>query len=143
MTKNTMKFILGKKVGMTQIFLPNGEVMPVTRVVAGPCTIVLVKDNAVQLGFGEKKEWRLSKPMAGHLKDLANSEFLKEFNVEKTEGLTRGDLVLADTFTDGDSIEVLGWYEKGKNGGKQIDKQRYDYWIKEGAKASPAIEKLI
>jgi small subunit ribosomal protein S16 len=44
---------------------------------------------------------------------------------------------------DGDSIEVLGWYEKGKNGGKQIDKQRYDYWIKEGAKASPAIEKLI
>ena len=113
MTKNTMKFILGKKVGMTQIFLPNGEVMPVTRVVAGPCTIVLVKDNAVQLGFGEKKEWRLSKPMAGHLKDLANSEFLKEFNVEKTEGLTRGDLVLADTFTDGDSIEVTG-ISKGK-----------------------------
>ena len=108
-----MKFILGKKVGMTQIFLPNGEVMPVTRVVAGPCTIVLVKDKAVQLGFGEKKEWRLSKPMAGHLKDLANSEFLKEFNVEKTEGLTRGDLVLADTFTDGDSIEVTG-ISKGK-----------------------------
>lgn len=108
-----MKFILGKKVGMTQIFLPNGEVMPVTRVVAGPCTVVLVKDNAVQLGFGEKKEWRLSKPMAGHLKDLANSEFLKEFSVEKTEGLTRGDLVLADTFTDGDSIEVTG-ISKGK-----------------------------
>ena len=113
MTKNTMKFILGKKVGMTQIFLPNGEVMPVTRVVAGPCTIVLVKNNAVQLGFGEKKEWRLSKPMAGHLKDLANSEFLKEFSIEKTEGLTRGDLVLADTFTDGDSIEVTG-ISKGK-----------------------------
>ena len=98
---------------MTQIFLPNGEVMPVTRVVAGPCTIVLVKNNAVQLGFGEKKEWRLSKPMAGHLKDLANSEFLKEFSIEKTEGLTRGDLVLADTFTDGDSIEVTG-ISKGK-----------------------------
>jgi small subunit ribosomal protein S16 len=44
---------------------------------------------------------------------------------------------------DGDSIEVLGWYEKGKNGAKQIDKKRYDYWINEGAKASPAIEKLI
>jgi len=44
---------------------------------------------------------------------------------------------------DGDSIEVLGWYEKGKNGGKQIDKNRYDYWIKQGAKVSPTIEKLI
>ncbi|MGA2911500.1 MAG: 30S ribosomal protein S16 [Candidatus Levyibacteriota bacterium] len=44
---------------------------------------------------------------------------------------------------DGDSIEVLGWYEKGKNGGKQINKNRYDYWVKQGAKPSPAIEKLI
>jgi small subunit ribosomal protein S16 len=44
---------------------------------------------------------------------------------------------------DGDSIEVLGWYEKGKNGGKQIDKTRYDYWVKQGAKPSVAIEKLI
>jgi small subunit ribosomal protein S16 len=44
---------------------------------------------------------------------------------------------------DGDSIEVLGWYEKGKNGGKQINRNRYDYWVKQGAKPSPAIEKLI
>ncbi|HUD05003.1 MAG TPA: 30S ribosomal protein S16 [Patescibacteria group bacterium] len=44
---------------------------------------------------------------------------------------------------DGDSIEVLGWYEKGQNGGKQIDKVRYDYWVKQGAQVSPAIEKLV
>ncbi len=113
MTKNTMKFILGKKIAMTQVFLPSGEVVPVTRVLAGPCTVVLVKKDAVQLGFGEKKEWRLSKPQAGHLKDLAHSEFLKEFNSEKTEGLTRGDLVLVDTFTVGDEIEVTG-VSKGK-----------------------------
>lgn len=108
-----MKFILGKKVAMTQVFLPTGEVVPVTRVIAGPCTVVQVKEKAVQLGFGEKKEWRLSKPQAGHLKDLAHSEFLKEFSTEKTEGLTRGDLVLADTFAAGDEIEVTG-ISKGK-----------------------------
>jgi len=108
-----MKFILGKKVGMTQVFLPNGEVVPVTRVVAGPCTVVLVKDQAVQLGFGEKKEWRLNKPQAGHLKDLAKVEFLKEFDIEKTDGVSRGDLILADTFAEGDTVEVTGM-SKGK-----------------------------
>lgn len=113
MTKNTMKFILGKKIAMTQVFLPTGEVVPVTRVLAGPCTVVQVKDKAVQLGFGEKKEWRLSKPQAGHLKDLAHSEFLKEFDIEKTDGMSRGDLVLVDTFTAGDEIEVTG-VSKGK-----------------------------
>lgn len=115
MTTIFMKFILGKKIGMTQVFLPNGEVMPVTRVLAGPCTVVQVKEkeNAIQLGFGEKKEFRLNKPEAGHLKDLAPVSWLKEFTVEKTDNINRGDLVTLDTFAAGDEIEVMG-ISKGK-----------------------------
>ncbi len=115
MTTIFMKFILGKKIGMTQVFLPNGEVMPVTRVIAGPCTIVQVKEKekAIQLGFGEKKEFRLNKPEAGHLKDLAPVSWLKEFSVEKTDDISRGDFIALDTFTVGDEIEVMG-VSKGK-----------------------------
>ena len=115
MTTIFMKFILGKKIGMTQVFLPNGEVMPVTRVIAGPCTIVQVKEKekAIQLGFGEKKEFRLNKPEAGHLKDLAPVSWLKEFSVEKTDNISRGDFITLDTFTVGDEIEVMG-VSKGK-----------------------------
>jgi len=115
MTTIFMKFILGKKIGMTQVFLPNGEVMPVTRVLAGPCTVVQVKEkeSAIQLGFGEKKEFRLNKPEAGHLKDLAPVSWLKEFTVEKTDNINRGDLVTLDTFVAGDEIEVMG-ISKGK-----------------------------
>lgn len=110
-----MKFILGKKIGMTQVFLPSGEVVPVTRVIAGPCTIVQVKEKekAIQLGFGEKKEFRLNKPDAGHLKDLTPAAWLKEFAVEKTDNINRGDLVTLETFAIGDEIEVTG-VSKGK-----------------------------
>lgn len=115
MTTIFMKFILGKKIGMTQVFLPNGEVMPVTRVVAGPCTIVQVKEKekAIQLGFGEKKEFRLNKQEAGHLKDLAPVSWLKEFSVETTDDISRGDFITLDTFAAGDEIEVMG-VSKGK-----------------------------
>ncbi len=115
MTTIFMKFILGKKIGMTQVFLPNGEVMPVTRVLAGPCSIVQVKEKekAIQLGFGEKKEFRLNKPEAGHLKDLAPVSWLKEFSVEKTEDISRGDFITLDTFAAGDEVEVMG-VSKGK-----------------------------
>jgi large subunit ribosomal protein L3 len=113
MTTIFMKFILGKKIGMTQVFLPNGEVVPVTRVLAGPCTVVQVKEKAIQLGFGEKKEFRLSKPEAGHLKDLAPVSWLKEFAVEKTADISRGDFVTLETFATGDEIEVTG-VSKGK-----------------------------
>jgi large subunit ribosomal protein L3 len=110
-----MKFILGKKIGMTQVFLPTGEVVPVTRVVAGPCTVVQVKEKekAIQLGFGEKKEFRLNKPEAGHLKDLTPVAWLKEFSVEKIDNINRGDLVTLETFAVGDEIEVTG-ISKGK-----------------------------
>ncbi|EKD43311.1 MAG: 50S ribosomal protein L3 [uncultured bacterium] len=109
-----MKFILGKKIAMTQVFLPSGEVMPVTRVVAGPCTVVQVKEKqAVQLGFGDKKEFRLNKPDAGHLKGLTPVAHLKEFQVEKTDGIKRGDVVALETFVVGDVISVTG-VSKGK-----------------------------
>jgi len=115
MTTIFMKFILGKKIGMTQVFLPSGEVVPVTRVIAGPCTIVQVKEKekTIQLGFGEKKEFRLNKPDAGHLKDLTPVAWLKEFAIEKTDNITRGDLVTLETFAIGDEIEVTG-VSKGK-----------------------------
>ncbi len=115
MTTIFMKFILGKKIGMTQVFLPNGEVMPVTRVLAGPCTIIQVKEKekAIQLGFGEKKEFRLNRPEAGHLKDLAPVSWLKEFSVEKTDDINRGDFITLETFVAGDEIEVMG-VSKGK-----------------------------
>lgn len=114
-----MKFILGKKLGMTQVFAPTGEVIPVTRVLAGPCQVVQVKDGknndtkAIQLGFGATKEFRLTAPEAGHLKGLNPVNFLKDFTVEKTDGIERGDLVALDTFSAGDKVEVMGT-SKGK-----------------------------
>jgi len=114
-----MKFILGQKLEMSQVFLPSGEVVPVTKVKAGPCVIVQVKDGkkdnqkALQIGFGEKKEFRLNKPEAGHLKGVDPVRFLKEFTVEKTDGVNKGDLITADTFLSGDIIDVIG-VSKGK-----------------------------
>jgi large subunit ribosomal protein L3 len=116
-----MKFILGKKIGMTQVFLANGEVVPVTRVVAGPCQIVQVRElpkgsaakKAVQLSFGAKKEWRLKKPQAGHLKGLEPAQFLHDFNVKEDVTFDRGDIVSVDTFTVGDTLNVIGT-SKGK-----------------------------
>ena len=104
---------------MSQVFLPSGEVVPVTKVQAGPCVVVQVKDGikdnskALQLGFGEKKEFRLSKPQAGHLKGLSTVRFLKDFTVEKTDGIEKGDKILADTFASGDIVDVIG-FSKGR-----------------------------
>jgi large subunit ribosomal protein L3 len=116
-----MKFILGKKIGMTQVFLANGEVVPVTRVVAGPCQVVQVRKTtkqskemtAVQLGFGTKKEWRLKKPQAGHLKGLEPVQELHEFATSDTTEINRGDSVKADTFSTGDIVNIIGT-SKGK-----------------------------
>ncbi len=114
-----MKFILGKKIGMTQVFGATGEVIPVTRVQAGPCQVVQVKDGkkdnaqAIQLGFGVTKEFRLSAPEAGHLNGLTPVKFLKDFAVEKTDGVERGDVVTVETFSAGDKVEVTGT-SKGK-----------------------------
>jgi large subunit ribosomal protein L3 len=114
-----MKFILGKKLGMSQVFRDSGIVVPVTRVKAGPCQIVQVKSGlsgskgAVQLGFGEIPEFRLKKPQLGHLKELRPVRHLKDFSVESTENIERGDLVTVETFTAGDKVNVAGT-SKGK-----------------------------
>lgn len=101
---------------MTQVFKPTGEVVPVTRVQAGPCQVVQVKDGgspALQLGFGEKREFRVRKPQAGHLKDLALSAYLRDFGIEKVAGIERGDIISVDTFVTGDQVTVVGT-SKGK-----------------------------
>lgn len=110
------KAIIGKKVGMTQIFDENGKVIPVTVVEAGPCVVTQKKTvetdgyEAVQLGFEDIKESELSKPEAGHLKKagVAAKKHLKEFKLEGAAGMNVGDEVKADTFAAGDMIDVTG-----------------------------------
>ena len=112
-----MKFILAKKLEMSQVFLPNGTVVPVTLVQAGPCVVTQIKSQdqdgyqAVQLGFLNAK--RLNKPKAGHLKELPKSRILQEFRLAEPVELKRGDIVEATVFAPGDVIQVTGT-SKGK-----------------------------
>ena len=100
------KGLIGKKIGMTQIFDDNGNVIPVTVVEAGPCTVVQKKTvendgyEAVQVGFGEVKISRVNKPQAGHFKkaDVAPKKVLKEFRLADTSALNVGDILKADVF---------------------------------------------
>ena len=110
------KAIIGKKVGMTQIFDESGKVIPVTVIEAGPCVVVQKKTtendgyNAVQLGFGDVKESKLSKPELGHLKkaQVAPKKYLKEFRLEKAAEMNVGDEIKADIFAAGDKVDVIG-----------------------------------
>ena len=110
------KAIIGKKVGMTQIFDESGKVIPVTVVEAGPCVVTQKKTvetdgyAAVQLGFEDIKESKLTKPEAGHLKKAGVEavKHLKEFQLEGAEAMNIGDVVKADTFAAGDMIDVTG-----------------------------------
>ncbi|MDE5854138.1 MAG: 50S ribosomal protein L3 [Ruminococcus sp.] len=115
------KGIIGKKIGMTQIFDETGKVIPVTVVEAGPCVVVQKKtvENdgyaALQLGFGDVKVQRVNKPMKGHFEkaDVACKKTLKEFRLDDCDALNVGDIVKADTFAVGDAIDVVGT-SKGK-----------------------------
>ena len=110
------KAIIGKKVGMTQIFDESGKVIPVTVVEAGPCTVTQKKTvetdgyTAVQLGFEDIKESKLTKPEAGHLKKagVEAKKHLKEFKLDNAADMNVGDVVKADTFAAGDMIDVTG-----------------------------------
>ena len=110
------KAIIGKKVGMTQIFDESGKVIPVTVVEAGPCVVTQKKTIetdgyvAVQLGFEDVKESKLTKPEAGHLKKagVEAKRHLKEFQLENAAEMNVGDVVKADTFAAGDWIDVTG-----------------------------------
>lgn len=115
------KGIIGKKIGMTQIFDEAGKVIPVTVIEAGPCVVVQKKTvendgySAVQLGFGDIRAKRVNKPMAGHFKkaDVALKRTLKEFRLENADEVNVGDILKADTFTVGDVVDVHGT-SKGK-----------------------------
>lgn len=113
-----MKFILGKKVEMTQRFAADGAVTPVTAIQAGPCLITAVKTAdrdgyaAVQIAYGHRR--RLAKPVAGQVKDLKiQPQFLREFRVEDAGTLKRGDEITVAAFSAGDELAVTG-VSKGK-----------------------------
>ena len=115
------KAIIGKKVGMTQIFDEAGKVVPVTVIEAGPCTVTAkaTKEkegyDAIQLGFEEVAEKKLSKPEKGHLAKagVGNLKHLKEFRLEDCASVNVGDVLKADTFKEGDKVDVTG-ISKGK-----------------------------
>ncbi len=115
------KAIIGKKVGMTQIFDESGKVIPVTVIEAGPCVVVqkMTEEkegySAVQFGYEEVSEKKLSKPEQGHLKKagVGMVKHLKEFRLEDSEKFEVGDVVKADIFAEGDKIDVTGT-SKGK-----------------------------
>ena len=115
-----MKGILGKKIGMTQIFTEHGEVIPVTVVEAGPVVVTQIKTTendgytAIQVGFQDAKEKSLNKPQKGHLA-AANTlkKHLKEFRVEAVDAYTVGQEIKADVFAAGEMIDVTG-ISKGK-----------------------------
>ena len=115
------KGLIGKKIGMTQLFDENGKVIPVTAVEAGPCTVVQKKTiendgyEAIQVGFGDVKVQRVNKPMAGHFKkaDVAPKKVLKEFRLADTDSVNVGDILKADIFAVGDRVDVVGT-SKGK-----------------------------
>ena len=115
------KAIIGRKVGMTQIFDEKGNVIPVTVIEAGPCVVAQVKTvetdgyDAIQLGFGEIKDKHINKPEKGRFAKakLANKKHLREFRLDSLEGIKVGDELKADVFEAGDKIDVQGT-SKGK-----------------------------
>ena len=110
------KCIIGKKVGMTQIFDEKGNVVPVTVVEAGPCVVVQKKTTendgyeAVQIGFGDISDKNLNKPMKGHFakSDVAAKRTLREFRLDDISAVNVGDILKADTFAAGDVVDVCG-----------------------------------
>ena len=110
------KGIIGKKLGMTQIFEADGKFIPVTVVLAGPCTVIQNKTeetdgyNAIQVGFGEVSEKKVTKPEKGHFDKagVAPAEFVKELRLDAPSDLKPGDVIKADVFAAGDLVDVSG-----------------------------------
>ena len=115
------KAIIGKKIGMTQIFDAEGKVIPVTVIEAGPCVVTQLKTeekegyNAVQMGFQDVKEKKLNKPQMGHLKKAGEAvkKYLKEVRFDDCSMFQVGDTIKADMFAEGDYVDVTG-ISKGK-----------------------------
>ena len=110
------KCIIGKKIGMTQLFDENGNIVPVTVVEAGPCVVVQRKTTesdgyeAVQIGFGAVSDKKLTKALKGHFAkaDVAAKRVLREFRLEDLSAIAVGDIIKADTFAPGDKVDVCG-----------------------------------
>ena len=110
------KGIIGRKIGMTQIFDEKGKVIPVTVVEAGPCVVAQIKTTendgyqAIQVGFGDQKPQRVNKPMTGHFAkgNVAPKKVLKEFRLDDISAYSVGDLIKADVFANGDKVDVCG-----------------------------------
>ncbi len=104
--------IIGKKLGMTQLYSENGILEPLTAIEVGPCAVTQIKTDeidgysAIQLGFGTAK--KLSAPEKGHLKGLEQFKYLREFRIDKTDGIKVGDKVDASLFKAGDKVDVIG-----------------------------------
>jgi len=112
-----MEAILGRKLGMTQVFSANGEARGVTVVEAGPCVVVQIKTTendgyeAIQIGFGARK--RVNKPLAGHMKRLGQFRFLREIRVDDSNAFEIGQKLGPEMFEEGDIVNVVG-KSKGK-----------------------------
>lgn len=127
-----MKSILGKKIGMTQLFQEDGVVVPVTVIEAGPMIVTQIKNeetdgyNAVQVGYVDRKEHKMSQPMKGHF-DKAGAgykKYLREFATSEEESFKLGQEIKVDVFEDGDIVDVIGT-SKGK--GTQGAIKRHNY----------------
>ena len=110
------KAILGKKLGMTQVFAENGKVTPVTVIEAGPCTVVQKKTvktdgyDAIQLSFGEKADRKMNKATKGHFDKagVASARYLREMRLEDISGIKVGDVIKADIFEAGEAVDITG-----------------------------------
>lgn len=126
------KGIIGKKIGMTQIFDEKGKVIPVTVIEAGPCVVTQKKTaetdgyEAVQVGFGDQKPQRLTKPLKGHFEKggVAPKKVLRELRLENCAELNVGDLIKADVFETGERVDVTG-RSKGKGYAGVIKRWNY------------------
>ena len=110
------KGIIGRKLGMTQIFDEKGKVIPVTVINAGPCTVIqkktVEKDGyyAVQLGYSDLPERKATKPVKGHFEahKVSFKKYLKEFRLDDAASMNEGDIVTADTFAEGEKVDITG-----------------------------------
>ena len=137
------KCIIGKKIGMTQLFDENGNIVPVTVVEAGPCVVVQRKTTesdgyeAVQIGFGAVSDKKLTKALKGHFAkaDVAAKRVLREFRLEDLSDIAVGDIIKADTFAPGDKVDVCGT-SKGKGYAGTI-KRWHNHRLKETHGSGP------
>jgi len=123
-----MEAILGRKLGMTQVFSANGEARGVTVVEAGPCVVVQIKTQAndgyeaIQIGFGTRK--RVNKPLAGHMKRQGQFRWLREIRVDDTNGYEIGQKLGPELFEEGDIVDVVG-KSKGKGFAGGVKKHHF------------------